>query len=186
VSERGFTLVELMAAVALAAVLLSLALPSFQRLLAAQRAAAAVNQMVGAVNLARALAITTGRIVTLCPGSGGVCLGRNQWHLGALVFLDRDGNGRLDGDERVARGLPPLAPGERLYWRSFRNRSYLQFHPRGYTQWQNGNFLYCPPDNDPRHARMLVINAAGRVRPARDADGDGIAEDAGGDPVQCP
>jgi type IV fimbrial biogenesis protein FimT len=183
---RGFTLVELLVTVVVSVLLLSLALPSFHNLVAGQRSAAAINQMVGAVNTARSLAITGGRVVTLCPGRGGECLGRNQWHQGMLIFVDHNGNGRLDGSERVAQALPPLSPGERLYWRSFRNRSYLQFQPRGYTQWQNGNFLYCPPDLQPEQARMAILNAQGRLRTARDVNGNGVVEDAGGRDVRCP
>lgn len=184
--RRGFTLVELMAVLAVVAVLMSFALPSFQRLLSAQRGAAAMNQMVAAVHAARSLAVTSGRMTTLCPGAEGACVGRNQWHRGALIFIDDNANGELDGDEQVNRALPPLTPGERIYWRSFRNRSYLQFRPRGHTRWQNGHFLYCPPDADATLARMAVLNAAGRLRIARDRDGDGIAEDASGDPLECP
>lgn len=183
---RGFTLVELLVTITLAGLLLSFALPSFQGLVADRRGAAAINQMVAAVNFARALAINGGRNVTLCPGRGDECLERNRWHQGALIFVDANGNGRLDGDERVERSLPALAPGERIYWRAFRGRSYLQFRPRGYTRWQNGSFLYCPPDLEPERARMVILNAQGRLRTARDRDGDGVVEDAGGDAVRCP
>ena len=58
--------------------------------------------------------------------------------------------------------------------------------PSGLTDWQNGNFLYCPQGGDPRFARQIVINAQARVRHARDSDGDGIVEDARGRPVTCP
>jgi len=33
---------------------------------------------------------------------------------------------------------------------------------------------------------MIILNAQGRVRVARDVDGDGIVEDAAGRPVSCP
>jgi len=185
-AARGFTVIELMATLAVAALLLSLAAPSFQRLIATHRSAAAMNQMAGAVNLARSLAVTSGAVVTLCPGRGSECLGRDQWHRGALIFVDHNRNGTLDADERVDRALPPLEPGERIYWRSFRNRTYLQFHARGYTRWQNGNFLYCSPGGDAGLARMAIINPPGRLRSARDRDGDGVVEDAAGRPVVCP
>ena len=184
--HRGFTLIELMLTLAVAALLLAMAAPSFNRLVANHRGAAAMNQMAGAVNFARSLAITQGGVVTLCPGRSTECLGRDQWHRGALIFVDQNRNGILDGNERVTRALPALEPGERIYWRSFRNRTYLQFHARGYTRWQNGNFLYCPPDGDPRLARMAIINPPGRLRSARDRDGDGVVEDASGRPLACP
>lgn len=183
---RGFTLTELLAGVAVAAVLVAFALPSLHELVARERGTAAVNQLLGALATARTQAIMQRQVMTACPGRGSVCLGRNQWHEGILIFADRNTNGQLESGEQLVTALPPLRDGERIYWRSFRNRSYLQFHPRGYTRWQNGSFLYCPPDQDARQARMAIINAQGRVRLAQDTDGDGIVENAGGDPVACP
>jgi type IV fimbrial biogenesis protein FimT len=185
-AQRAFTLPELLLVLAIIAVTLLLGLPSFGNLVAAERATSALNGIVGGVAVARTQAILQRRTVTLCPGRAGGCLGRDQWHQGALIFIDEDGDGVLDVGERLVATLPALRGGGRIYWRSFRNRSYLQFHPRGYTQWQNGNLLYCPPDGRARHARMAILNAQGRVRMARDADRDGIVEDASGNPVRCP
>ena len=55
----------------------------------------------------------------------------------------------------------------------------------GFTNYQNGNFTYCPPDGDLRFARQLVINVQGRVRMGHDTDGDGIVEDRRGKDVRC-
>jgi len=182
----GLTLVELLVTLVIAALLMGLALPAFLELTAASRSTAALNQLIGSVHLARSSAVTHHATVTLCPGAGRSCFGRDQWHRGALLFLDRDGDGRVDDDEPVLRRLPPVDGGGRIYWRSFRNRTYLRFVPRGYTQWQNGSFLYCPAGGEARRARMIILNAQGRVRAARDGNGDGVVEDASGRPVSCP
>ena len=183
---RGFTLSELLVSIAIVAVALTMAVPAFQNLLAAQRSTAIVNQLIGAVTLARTEAIVRRRTVTFCPGAAGRCLDRNEWHAGALVFIDHDGNGMRDDGDTLVAAFPPLRSGERIYWQSFRNRRFLQFHPRGYTQWQNGSFLYCPADQRATLARLVIVNAAGRTRPGVDADGDGIVERAGGGNVRCP
>jgi type IV fimbrial biogenesis protein FimT len=182
----GFTLMELLITLLVAAVLFRLAAPAFSDVVAAQRSALALNQLISAVHFARSAAITRQATITLCPGADAVCLGRDQWHHGALVFVDHNRNGRLDPDDRILSRLPPLSADGRVYWRSFRNRAYLQFGPRGYTAWQNGNFLYCPANGNPRHARMVILNAQGRIRPARDSNRDGIMEDASGRPLNCP
>jgi type IV fimbrial biogenesis protein FimT len=185
-AARGVTVTELLVTLAAAAVAVGLAAPAFHDLVETHRSTAAVNHLIGAVNLARTEAIVRRQTVTLCPGYGDHCLGRDQWHQGALIFIDGNGNGRIDEDDRVLMALPGLRPGARVYWRSFRNRSYLQFQPRGYTQWQNGTFHYCPPDQNPLLARLVIVNAAGRTRIGADTDGDGIVNRADGENVRCP
>jgi type IV fimbrial biogenesis protein FimT len=81
--------------------------------------------------------------------------------------------------------LPGLDPGERLIWRSFRRRNFLQFRPEGYTNWQNGSFLYCPSNGDARYGKALIVNIQGRTAPSVDSDGDGVDEQANGDPLTC-
>lgn len=183
--QRGVTLVELLVVLALAGLLLSIATPAFTALVAAQRSSAASNAIIGAVRLARAAAISHRRAVVLCPAAGQHCGGHADWPGGAWIFADDNGNGERDADETVYGRLPPFERGAGLHWRSFRNRSYLRFLPTGLTAWQNGHFHYCPADGDPAYARMIILNAAGRTRLAPDRDGDGVAEDAGGDPLRC-
>ena len=182
----GLTLVELLTTLAVAGILVATASGGAAHLVDQHRAGAAVNQMLGAIRFARHAAVAHRSPATLCPADGATCGRRNAWHNGALVFLDENANGRFDGGDVLLRALPPLREGDRFYWRSFRNRSYLMIRPSGLTDWQNGNFLYCPRGGDPRFARQIVINAQARVRHARDSDGDGIVEDARGRPVACP
>ena len=197
----GLTLVELLTTLAVAGILVASASGGAAHLIEQHRAGAAVNQMLGAVRFARHAAVAHRTSATLCPADGAQslqpgsargnpsqerCGRRNTWHNGALVFLDRNANGRFDGSDALLRRMPRLREGDRFYWRSFRNRSYLMIRPSGLTDWQNGNFLYCPESGDPRFARQIVINAQARVRHARDSDGDGIVEDARGRAVECP
>lgn len=184
-AQRGYSLVELMVALAVAGLLLGIAVPEFRDLIAAQQATARINAVAGAIQTARHLAIAQNAVAVMCPGQGPACAGRDQWHLGTLIFADRDGDRRVDEGELVAARLPKLDDGERLVWRSFRNRTFLQFRGTGLTDWQNGNFQYCPANGDPRLARQLILNAQGRVRQALDQDGDGIREDARGRPLTC-
>lgn len=54
---RGFTLVELMVTLAVAAILMMIAVPSFRGIIASNRLNAAANELVGALNTARMEAI---------------------------------------------------------------------------------------------------------------------------------
>ena len=183
----GVTLIELLLTLCVAGLLLALALPGFNRLTATHQGSAAINQMIGAVHYVRNAAVTHRTTVTLCPSASGLnCARRNEWHLGAIAFADANQNGRMDPSDYLLRGFPALPPGHRIYWRSFRNKKYLQINSRGLTNWQNGNLLYCPPDDDVRLARLLIINAQGRVRQGPDVNSDGVVENARGRAVACP
>lgn len=177
---------ELLVTLALAAVLLRMAVPGFLDLIAEQQAAAASNAVIGAVQMARSAAIVHRTPVTFCPNNRGTCGSGRDWQLGGLIFADGNRNARLDEGEHIFGTLPKLPDGVRLVWRSFQNRAYLRFLPSGLTAWQNGHFQYCPADSDPRFARQLILNAQGRIRKAPDRDGDGIREDASGEPLRCP
>jgi type IV fimbrial biogenesis protein FimT len=183
----GVTIPEMLVTLAIVGVMSGFALPAFQGFVQQNRATAALNQLLGALQSARHSAITLRTSVTLCPSAvETACGARDSWHEGTLMFADRNANGRRDANEQVLRWLPGFEGGARIYWRSFRNRSYLQIKPSGLTDWQNGNLLYCPADRDPHHAREVILNAQARPRVAQDSDHDGIAEDADGQPLRCP
>ena len=156
----GLTVAELLAVLAIAAVLFSVAAPSLATLATRSRADTTVEQMVGAVRFARHLAVSRGLEVVLCPGQGPACGPRNRWDTGANVAV----NGT------VALALPPLPDGYQVTWN--RRASGLTFRPDG-SITQAGSLFICPPDGDPLHARRIVINNQGRLYHERDRDGDG-------------
>ncbi len=176
---------ELLAAMAVAAVLFSFAVPGFTEFLDRQRSIVVVNQLIGAVRFARHAAITQRATMALCPAQQTVCARRNQWHLGAMIFKDSNANGVREPNELIIAQLPALRVGERVFWRSFRNKPYLQFKSTGLTSWQNGSFQYCPANADPRYSKAIIVNAAGRTTKSRDSNNDGIDEDARGRPLRC-
>jgi type IV fimbrial biogenesis protein FimT len=185
--SSGFTLPEILVALAVVGVMTGFALPAFQGVVERNRATAALNQLLGALQSARHAAVSLRTAVTVCPARDTVACGaRDTWHDGTLIFADHNADGRRDSNEPVVRWLRGFDTGARIYWRSFRNRSYLQIRPTGLTDWQNGNLLYCPANGDVRYAREVILNAQARARVAADRDLDGVAEDANGQPLRCP
>jgi type IV fimbrial biogenesis protein FimT len=184
--HRGLSIIELLVALAVTAVLAGYALFWSSDWVSEKDADARVRSFATAINLARQTAIMGNVPVTLCPIDDSGCGRRNAWHSGGIIFVDFNRNRRIDGNDYEVKRLPRLKPGTRVYWRSFRNRSYLRFTARGLTDWQNGHFLFCPDDGNAAHARMLVLNAAGRMYFSIDRDGDGVHEDARGRAIACP
>lgn len=101
--RRGFTLIELLIGLAVASVLAGLALPAFQSLIARQQLRAAVNDLFGAIDLTRSVAMARGSPVSLAPLEPGGA----AWEKGWVVFVDRNANSRPDaGDEEIFRQGP--------------------------------------------------------------------------------
>lgn len=94
---RGFSLIEGLLATAIAGVLAASALPRLAGALDRERLTATVNDLLLAVNLARAEATARKARVAIAPRAS------NDWTSGWRVFVDVDGDGRPDPDEPIVR-----------------------------------------------------------------------------------
>lgn len=183
-ARAGLTLFELLFTLLMLSLLLGIALPDFTDLLEKKRSDNNIRTLMTALELARTSAIVNNSLVTLCRSNNGQTCG-GQWKDGILVFVDYDGDRKIEQQDRIVRYMTfPGLHGE-LYWRAFQNRQYLQITAQGFTRYQNGNFTFCPDSGDPRHARQIILNRTGRFRQAGDSDGDGIREDSRGRPLRC-
>lgn len=70
-AARGFTLIELMTAIAVLAIVLSVAAPAMREFAASQRAKTLSYDLVQDLTLARSEALKRNTAVTVTPGSGG-------------------------------------------------------------------------------------------------------------------
>jgi len=181
---RGFSLVEAVVCMALVSILLGYAFPSLNDMLKRSEATSAINWLVTTVAFTRHAAITRGVTVTLCPSKDGTTCG-GHWHEGVIIFTDANRDRTIDSKDKLLHRARFPVDGATLTWHSFRNRQYLQMRGDGFTNYQNGNFVYCPGDKDSRFARQLVINMQGRARTSSDIDGDGIVEDRRGRDLTC-
>jgi type IV fimbrial biogenesis protein FimT len=100
--HRGFTLVELMITLALAAILLSIGIPSFQSYMEINRLAAQSNQMIQSLNLARSEAGKRGGNVVVAPLVAG------NWAQGWQVWVDPNGNNSVDAGEEILLNVAAL------------------------------------------------------------------------------
>lgn len=66
----GFTIIELLIAIAIASILLAIAVPSFNQMIVSGRLTTQTNELVGALSLARSEAIKRNADVTLCRTTG--------------------------------------------------------------------------------------------------------------------
>ncbi|PLY41266.1 type-4 fimbrial pilin related signal peptide protein [Janthinobacterium sp. ROICE36] len=96
-------MLELLAVLAMAALLAAAAMPGLQQVLARQQLRAAATDLFSAIELTRAQAMARGQRVLLMPAG----LGGTDWGTGWLVFIDRNTDLAFDdGDELLFRQAP--------------------------------------------------------------------------------
>lgn len=110
----GFTMVELVITLAVAAVLTVLSIPSFLEYVANSRMSSATTLLVSHLNAARSEAVTRGEPVTVCASvDESSCAARTGWESGWIVFTDSDGEpGVRDGDDRLLLAARPDIGGD--------------------------------------------------------------------------
>lgn len=90
-ASAGFTLIEALVAIAVLAILLGIAVPSFSDSTLNSQLRAASTDMIAAANLARTEAIKRRRTVSLCVSSNGTSCTTGGWHQGWIVIVPSTG-----------------------------------------------------------------------------------------------
>ncbi len=167
----GFSLVELMITLAIAAILLSMAVPSFSELIKNNRLITQTNDFVTALNLARSEAIRRGSRVTVCKSSDQAsCVAGGSWEQGWIVFNDVNGNGTVAAATDIIRVHEALTGNVTLSgdaaladYVSYVSSGGAQLIGGGVTAIQAGTLALCDDRGFIDQARAVQISTTGRV-----------------------
>ena len=182
--QSGINLLEMLIVLSITGILASIALPDLGKMLSRYEGEKIMNSLARAIAFARAQAVEQGAMITFCRSSDGLkCKG--SWHEGAIIFTDYNADRIINYNDQILLHTPAVKTQGTLKFRAFQNKQYLQLTPLGFTNYQNGNFTWCPEDKDPRQARQLIISYTGRTRLAVDSNNDGIRENASGKNISC-
>lgn len=169
-TEAGFTLLEALMAVLVAAVLVGAAVPSLQSARASAYAGKARSEMLGTIMAAVHHSALAGTEVVLCRPTSPTaeqCAGTTDWSEGWAAFADINGNRVRDANEPVIHRQPPLAGGVKL--RTTEGRTRLVFQPNGGNAGSNVTFTLCDW-RGPAKAVTFVLANDGRMRWGRPTD----------------
>ncbi len=168
---QGFTLIELMVTLAIAAILMFLAVPSFVSYQRNAQLTSAANTLLAAINAARGEAMKRGMSAMVVPTGNG-----SDWTEGWVVFVDKNNNREyINTDDitvltqtKVPSGISITGNGT-----AAESPAYIMFDAAGYSKKKNGSFgnlsiSFVRSDlaaaDGYRQTRKIKILSTGRVR----------------------
>ena len=160
----GFTLIEMLITIAIAAILMGIAIPSFRYITNANRIASELNGLLGDLQLARSEAIKEGRTITVCQSNNGTsCSNTTNWQGGWIVFSDPTNVGVYDAGEIYIRKQKQFSGTDTFV--ASNNVSVITFNREGYAVGMaNGTLLSLhDSSNNAAWTRCLLINLSGQM-----------------------
>ena len=171
-SFRGFTLIELLVTISVLAIVLSLAIPSFQDMIRRNRLASETNNLVSALAIARSEAIKRGGVVTICKTSNPDATSPNcavgaSWENGLIVFTDGGTRGTVDGTDLRLKVQQPGSIGGPIITPTINFANFVSYAAAGAAVANNsvrdlptfGSFTVCLNNV----SRVVGVAMSGRV-----------------------
>lgn len=166
-TDRGFTLVELVLVLTIGAILLAIAVPGYAFLVNGSRLSTATNDLVTALHLARSEAVKRRARVTVCTSNSAMssqpsCNVNANWEAGWLVFVDDGTRGVVDPGDIVLWSKDPAPAVVAITASNF--TSFISYLPSGVSQGPNGlanGWLHVCVNGQQRE---IIVNVTGRPR----------------------
>ena len=158
--DSGFSLIELMAALLITGILLSVGMPAFGDFITRIQTLSASTELLESITLARQYAVSSHQYVSLCGSThGSGCDG--GWHSGVLIY-SHDGSARHYQNPTETPKVIHYKSGPDTRLKA--NISSLTFRPSGILKGRSGSLLFCPKKNTDQHLLRIVISRGGRIR----------------------
>ncbi|MCD9029785.1 Tfp pilus assembly protein FimT/FimU [Luteimonas sp. BDR2-5] len=163
----GFTLIELMIALAIAAITLTIGMPAFSAAIERNRVQTALHLVSADLAMARSTAVMRRDQVVVCPRTPDArCRDDMDWSFGWIVFTDSDGNRQPDQPGDLLRVSDPPAGASNGALQLSATRKFLRYQRDGRSAGTNLTVRVCAGG---KLNGEVVVNNLGRVRSQRHA-----------------
>ena len=165
--SRGFTLIELMVTIAVAAILIAIATPSFQKMIVNNRLSTVANELADNISFARSEAIKRNRTITFCQtdsATNTLCAaGNNAWAYWVIV----QNAASADENDVIKRGVIN-SHNDSIQVTSSLTDNRASFNTDGLartgsTLLNNAEFIVCAVSGVSEPIRKIQFGAASRV-----------------------
>ena len=168
IRQKGFTLLELMTTLGVAAILMSVAIPNLKTFKMNAQRSAAINELVSGVHLARNTAVTRNARVAVCASTDSAGCNSTNWEDGWIAFVDNDSDQTVDAGETILRASEGM---QGITVDSVNFASSFMFRPNGRIMsnniaTNNGEFTFCDR-RGADEARVLLVDIAGRPQTSK-------------------
>jgi type IV fimbrial biogenesis protein FimT len=170
-NELGFTLIELMVTIAIAAIVMGLAIPSFNTAIKNNRLTAVTNDFITTLNFARSEAVKRGQRITICKSSDGATCVINttsDWSQGWMVFNNPNNNTTVDAGEAVLRVQGATQAQVSIVGQSAGVTSRVSYLPNGNISPAGGSTIKICDNRSGNFGKNIIFNSIGRARTASD------------------
>jgi len=183
----GFTLIELLVTLAIAVILMTIAVPSFQDFFRNSRMASIGDELLGSLMLARSEAMRRGQNVVVCTSTTGTSCTNNagNWSGGWIVFANADNDTPpvVDAGEPILRVSSAIA-GNTTLRASAGFGNFIRFNPSGQSN-SKGSFVACQ-GGSLIGSRAILVASMGSAKMGSDSNHNNIPEDdTGADFTSC-
>lgn len=193
----GFTIVELMVAVAVMAILVAIAAPNFSDMLKANRVQSISRDLYSQLNYARSEAVSRRKTIMFCHSSNGTSCG-GTWSNGWVICLANSTTAPTDCGTSLTKYLL------RVYKDVGNNtlsvvdnagtpvaQDYFYFSSSGVVTGSASSGMsftakICESTNTAKYARAILITPAGQILDSSQDTSTGIYQDAKQGDLVCP
>lgn len=162
-NTKGFTLIELMITISVAAILIAVAVPGFGSLLSNNRISSSVSAFNQTLNLARSEAVRRGTVVSVCRSNDQTTCTNTPWDRGWLVWADPNNNRILDNAEVTIRVQGALSTTISMVQAPAPDP--FSYNPNGFLNIAPGNVLtfnVCDNTRNGETGRQIRVPAVGK------------------------
>ena len=173
--NSGLTALELLITLSIASILVSLATPSFSKLISHSRMSSSLSSLEKILKLARIEALTHQSSVIICGSiNQTTCSQSKSWKTGYMSFLDVKNLGRPSEDDVDQKLIQLVQEQPNNTFINFSGpKNHIRFNSDGSALGNNGTLWICD-DRGENFAKGIFVSPIGLIRSARDLDKDGI------------